>query len=176
MSLLDYKARFSKNQQQKMTKISTSSAEITWEQGHLWILRPSHTRYLIGRSRLRFCEEKAREKAPIYRWRAIEHGARHNRISSPALKPNDDLNFHCLWWQTCVKVRLEFKFGSFVIFTFCWAVNMARWCSNLVTSLCWWAVIGIYDFSHVRMMFLTSVCCVNISDSCSKLAVWLCTV
>lgn len=57
----------------------------------------------------------------------------HNRINA-ALQQNDDLNFHCLWWQTCVKVRLEFKFGFFVICFFCWVVNTARWCSNLVTS------------------------------------------
>lgn len=56
-----------------------------------------------------FCREKAREKAPIYR---------RSAYSTAALSNNDDLNSHCLWWQTCVKVRLEFKFGSFVIYFF----------------------------------------------------------
>lgn len=87
--------------------------------------------------------EKAREKTPILRF---YKGSSYSRILGRRLSNDDDLNFHCLWWQTCVKVRLEFKFGSFVIFLFCRVVNTEQWCYNLVpTGPCrcdWWAKVS----------------------------------
>ena len=101
--------------------------------------------------------------------------ASRNRIRSAAVERYDDLNFHCLWWQTCVKVRLEFKFGSFVIHIFCRVVNTVRWCSNLVTSLLWWKVVSM-TAPIAPMIRLTSVCRMNNYDSCSErtAVTWFC--
>jgi hypothetical protein len=46
---------------------------------------------------------------------------------------------------------------------FCRVVNMARWCSNLVTG--WWKVVSM---TLVALIFLTSVCGMNNYESCSK--------
>ncbi|CAG4977311.1 unnamed protein product [Colias eurytheme] len=94
MSLLDNKT-FSKELQQKMTKISTPSAEITREQGHLWILRLSHTRRdLISRSRVKYVKCKKRHRTPAIHQSAKATDAAHTATISRPKREKENLKVY----------------------------------------------------------------------------------